>query len=165
MHRSRMADRRGGFTLIELLIVILVIAILALIVISRVVGASRKAREATLKEDLQQLRSAISKFTADTGCNPAVITDLVVTTAPASGVDDNGTTVGIPLGGYQGPYLPLQGGIGGAAIGIPINPFTPLANGALDTNVADHWTYATGLVSAANPTTGSTLDGIPYASL
>jgi len=159
------ASVRRGFTLIELLIVIVVISILALIVIPRVTGASRKAKEATLKADLQTIRSAIAQFSADTGCNPTALTDLVVTTAPGSGVDDSGNSVTIPTGSYQGPYLMRQGGIGGTSIGIPINPFTPLASGSIDTAIGNHWAYVNGVVTAKYPTSGSTLDGIPYASL
>jgi len=159
------AMRRRGFTLIELLIVIVVIAILALIVIPRLSGASRKAKESTLKADLQTIRSAVAQFSSDCGCNPAAITDLVVTTAPGSGVDDSGNSVTIPSTSWQGPYLMRQGGIGGTSIGIPINPFTPLASGAIDPTVGNHWTYTNGVVAAKYPTSGSTLDGIPYASL
>ena len=165
MAQTRPAARRGGFTLIELLIVVLVIAILALIIIPRVMGASRKAKESTLKADLQMLRGAISQFSADCGCNPTDLTYLVTLTVPTTGVDDTGASVTIPTGSWQGPYLLRQGGIGGTAIGIPINPFTPLVSNALDTTLADHWTYTAGVVSAKYPTTGSTLDGIPYASL
>jgi len=165
MTQGRFTVRRTGFTLIELLVVILVIAILALIVIPRVTGASRKAKEATLKSDLQMLRSGIAQFSADCGCNPTALTDLVVTTAPGTGIDDSGASVTIPTGSFQGPYLSRQGGIGGTAIGIPINPFTPLVSGALDTTIGNHWGYTNGVVSAKYPTSGSTLDGIPYASL
>jgi len=165
MTARRTSSTRSGFTLIELLIVVTVISTLSLIVFPRVSGATRKAREATIKADLQTLRSAIVQFNSDTGCYPATLTDLVTLTAPAAGVDENGGTVSIPLGSYQGPYLMRQGGIGGVATGIPINPFTQTVNGALDTNVQHHWTYSNGMVSSFNPVTGNTLDGIPYASL
>ncbi len=59
------AARRRGFTLIELLIVIVVIAILALIVIPRVMGASRKAKESSLRGNLQELRNGLEQFQAD----------------------------------------------------------------------------------------------------
>ena len=168
------ASRRRGFTLIELLIVIVVISILALIVIPRIAGASRKAKDATLKASLQTLRAALSQFAADCGGNPYGLTDLVLpnpgpTTAPTfSGAvkDDNGNTVTVPAGCYQGPYLMAQGGIAG---GIPINPYTPLKGSpaVLDTTVADHWTYTanSGVVTAATPMSGNTFDGTPYTSL
>ena len=160
---------RHGFTLVEMLIVVTVISIMALIVFPRVSGATRKAKEATVKADLQTLRGAIAQFSADTGCYPTKLTDLVVTTAPLTGVDENGNSVAIPAGCYQGPYLLRQGGIGGEATGLPINPFTTLVGGTgstgwtLDTNWVHHWSYSNGAVSAV--TTGNTLDGVPFSSL
>ena len=166
--------RRQGFTLIELLIVIVVISILALIVIPRIAGASRKSKDATLKASLQTIREALAQFSADMGGNPYGLTDLVLTnpgptTAPTfSGAvkDDNGNTVTVLAGCYQGPYLQHQGGIQG---GIPINPYTPLKGSpaVLDTTLADHWNYTanSGVVTAATPTSGNTFDGTPYASL
>jgi prepilin-type N-terminal cleavage/methylation domain-containing protein len=74
----RMMDRRSkGFTLIEMLIVIVVIAILALIVIPRLLGAGRKAKEATLRGDLHQVRNAIQQFEADCGDYPSAISTLM----------------------------------------------------------------------------------------
>jgi len=167
MKRFHTPHSARGFTLIELLIVVVVIATLALIVIPRVSGASRKAKEATIKASLQTLRSAIAQFTSDTGCNPAALTDLVAlySSPPATGVDDSGNSMSIPIGTYLGPYLMRQGGIGGTAIGIPINPFTAKVSNGLDPNVAHHWGYVNGVVTAAAPSSGSTLDGIAYASL
>ena len=159
------SKRRPGFTLIELLIVILVIAILALIVTNRLMAMSRKAHDSTLRDNIMQVREAVAQFAADTGANPAKLTDIVATTPPATGVDDNGNSIAIPTGFYLGPYLTLQGGIGGAAIGIPINPFTPLVNGVIDHDPTHHWTYVNGVVSPAAPTSGNTLDGTPYSSL
>jgi general secretion pathway protein G len=118
-----MVDRRHkGFTLIEMLIVIVVIAILALIVIPRLLGAGRKAKEATLKGDLHQLRNAIQQFEADCGDYPAALADLQ--TAPAAG-SAGGNGISLDVQGWQGPYLRTPDG------GMPKDPFT----GAAD------WTY------------------------
>ena len=167
MNFSKSAGRRRGFTLIELLIVIVVIAILALIVIPRVMSAGRKARESTLKANLHQLRNAIETFQADCGLYPVEMMDLTLlkSAPPANGIDDENATQIIPLGSYQGPYLSVTGGIG--TTGIPTNPFkSPQDADYGDENA--HWDYGTegpGIVRAAYPPEGETLDGVPYSEL
>ena len=169
MSNSTLAARRRGFTLIELLIVIVVIAILALIVIPRVMGASRKAQESSLKGNLQELRNAIEQFQADTGCYPTNLADLVATTQPATAYNPvDGQTEAMPAGTYKGPYLTPQGGLDGS--GIPINPFYPNTSdgntlASLATDLPHNWTYTQGNVSVATPASGNTLDGIPYTNL
>jgi len=144
---SRMANRKHkGFTLIEMLIVIVVIAILALIVIPRLLGAGRKAKEAALRGDLHQLRNAIQQFEADLGDYPASLDQLVADKSAApSGV--GGTGLDLDSAGYQGPYL---------SGGLPKDPFT---------NAAD-WTYVTdataGTASVNSASTLTALDGTAY---
>ena len=135
-----------GFTLIEMLIVIVVIAILALIVIPRLLGAGRKAKEATLKGDLHQLRNSIQQFEADMGDYPADVTDLVATTAPTG---QGGGGLDLDSAGYQGPYMRTPDG------NLPKDPFT----GAPDT-----WDYtaSTGEVHSGSTLTG--LDGTAYST-
>jgi len=166
---SQTASRRRGFTLIELLIVIVVIAILALIVIPRVMGAGRKARESSLKANLHIVRNAIAQFQADTGLFPSQLSDLTLAkaSAPTTGIDEAGTTgVTVPTGTYQGPYLaPNNGGINNS--GIPANPFiNPDATGYGTTS--NHWTYpvsgSPGAIRAAGPS-GNTSDGVAYTAL
>lgn len=162
-------SRRSGFTLIELLIVIVVIAILALIVIPRVMGASRKAKEATLRANLQLIRSGLERFQADCGCYPSALTALVVAqaSAPTAGVDDAGTAVTIPAGSYKGPYLNASGGIPNTTSkGLPINPFVDMSATTPDpTALATHWTLTNGVVTPTVPASGATLDGINYQDL
>lgn len=163
---TKLAARRRGFTLIELLIVIVVIAILALIVIPRVMSAGRKARESTLRGNLHQLRNAIGQFQSDTGLWPASLGNLTLAkaSAPTSGIDDANASQTIPSGSYQGPYLNAQGGIG--TTGIPVNPFKSPQDSDF-TDVTKHWTYGgiPGGVEPAIPSSGSTVDGVPYSQL
>ena len=135
--------RRRGFTLIELLIVIVVIAILALIVIPKLMGASRKAKDSTLRANLQILRSAIETFQADCGGYPNVLTDLTVATAPSQ-VYIAGVLTNLPAGSYKGPYLNAQGGIAGTP-SIPRNPYST------SPTVSVHW----GLDNSGKVTIGS----------
>jgi general secretion pathway protein G len=133
---SRLVNRKHrGFTLIEMLIVIVVIAILALIVIPRLLGAGRKAKEATLRGDLHQLRNAIQQFEADCGDYPANIDQLQ--TVPSGG--NGGTGIALDVAGWQGPYLRTPDG------GLPKDPFTTAAD----------WEYtgATGHVRSASTLT------------
>lgn len=142
---SRMVSRKHkGFTLIEMLIVIVVIAILALIVIPRLLGAGRKAKEATLRGDLHQIRNAIQQFEADCGDYPAAAADLQ--TSPAAG-STGGTGVMLDVTGWQGPYLRTPDD------NLPVDPFTQ----AVD------WTYtaSTGHVQSASTLTA--LNGENYS--
>ena len=142
---SALANRRSrGFTLIEMLIVIVVIAILALIVIPRLLGAGRKAREASLRGDLHQLRNSIQQFEADMGDYPALVTDLMASAAPATG----GNSIDLDPNGWQGPYLVTADGL------LPDDPFT----GAAD------WTYVgtPGAVHSASTVAG--IDGTAYST-
>jgi type II secretion system protein G len=155
MKRNKLARRRG-FTLIELLIVISVIAILALIVVPRLLGAGRKAKESALKGNLQQLRNAIEQFQSDTGVYPLVLADVV---APA----EADVTATIPADSYKGPYLTPKGGIGG--VGLPKNPFSDPTSAV----EADHWLYddADGSVKvpAAQDALETVEDETPFSEL
>ncbi len=58
------SQKQNGFTLIELLAVIVVLGILSVIAVPRYFDYSAKAREATLRSTLGNVRSAISNFYA-----------------------------------------------------------------------------------------------------
>jgi general secretion pathway protein G len=66
-----------GFTLIELMVVMSVIALLLTIVVPRYFKGVDRAREAVLKEDLNQMRGAIDQFFADRGVYPSSLDELV----------------------------------------------------------------------------------------
>lgn len=65
-----------GFTLIELIVVVTIIGILAGIAIANVKSAQTKAREAALKDDLREMRSAIDNFYADKQRYPQSLAEL-----------------------------------------------------------------------------------------
>lgn len=69
--------RSRGFTLVELLLVLLIVAMLASLVAPVVTGSIQRARESTLREDLQVMRKAIDDYYADTGKYPAELDELV----------------------------------------------------------------------------------------
>ena len=62
--------QRRGFTLIELLVVLAVVATLLTLALPRYFGSIDKSKEAVLKENLYQLREAISRYHADKGKYP-----------------------------------------------------------------------------------------------
>lgn len=139
----RMVNRKSkGFTLIEMLIVIVVIAILALIVIPRLLGAGRKAKEAALRGDLRQLRNAIQQFEADCGDYPAALTQLQ--TAPSG---NGGNGIALDAVGWQGPYLRTPDGA------LPKDPFTG----------NNTWTYTAAPGDVHSASTLTALDGTDYA--
>jgi general secretion pathway protein G len=69
--------RSRAFTLIELLIVMSIIAMLLTIAVPRYLHSADRAKEAVLKEDLAQMRSAIDKYYGDRGRYPDSLDDLV----------------------------------------------------------------------------------------
>lgn len=69
--------KRAGFTLIELLSVLAIIAVLLTLALPRYFGSVDKSKEVVLKENLQQMRDAISRYHADTGRYPQSLEALV----------------------------------------------------------------------------------------
>ena len=65
-----------GFTLIELLVVMAIVATLLTIAVPRYFGSLERSKEAVLKENLYQMRDAISKYYADKGKYPEALDSL-----------------------------------------------------------------------------------------
>jgi len=67
---------RRGFTLIELLVVLAVVATLLTLALPRYFSSVDKSKEAVLKENLYQMREAISRYQADKGRYPETLESL-----------------------------------------------------------------------------------------
>jgi len=148
-HRMRKArwDKRG-FTLIEMLIVITVIAILAVIVVPRLMSATRRSREASLTADLKQLRDAIERFEANTAAWPPSLTDLMAADGSAVSADADGRGLSVDRSAYDGPYLRTGDG------SLPADPFTGGAN----------WNYNSSTGEVHSSSTLTALGGSAYST-
>jgi general secretion pathway protein G len=69
--------RQRGFTLLELMIVISILVILAMIAVAQYNKTVQAAKEATLREDLFQMRKMIDQYYADKAKLPQSLDDLV----------------------------------------------------------------------------------------
>ena len=108
-----MIVQRGkkGFTLIEMLIVLIIIAVLAAVVIPKIMGARRRAKDEATRQTLASLENAVQEFEADVGCYPLTLGALI--TRPGgtyNGVCMAGTaTAAIAVVGadtlWMGPYF------------------------------------------------------------
>ncbi len=99
-HNSK---RRKGFTLIELLVVILILAILAALIVPRVVGRTDDAKVGRAQADIKTLSSQIDQFRLDTGRYPSTEEGLSALRQAPSDAD-----------GWKGPYLTKE---------IPVDPW------------------------------------------
>src|SRR5260370_22540945 len=77
LRKRRSVVLEAGFTLIELMIVITIILILIGIAAGRYEKSVVRAREATLKQDLQAMRQSIDNYTLDKQAAPQSLEDLV----------------------------------------------------------------------------------------
>ena len=71
------SGKKKGFTLVELLVVLAILALLLTLAVPRYFNGIERAKEATLKQDLNTLRESIDKYYADTGRYPKTLEDLV----------------------------------------------------------------------------------------
>jgi len=69
--------RQRGFTLIEILLVMTIIAILAAIVIPKMVGRSEQARQTAAHADLSSIKTALDAYEVDNGFYPKSLQDLI----------------------------------------------------------------------------------------
>ena len=76
-HRSRVTRHAPGFTLIEILLVMTIIAILAAIVIPKMVGRSEQARQTAAHADLSSIKTALDAYEVDNGFYPKGLQDLI----------------------------------------------------------------------------------------
>ena len=74
--RGEASAARRGFTLIELLVVMAIIATLLTLALPRYFGSLERSKEAVLKENLYQMREAISRYHADRGKYPETLESL-----------------------------------------------------------------------------------------
>ncbi len=136
--------RNGGFTLVEILIVVVILGILAAIVIPQFTQASTEAREASLRSNLQSIRSQIELFKIQHNDDAPVFANFV---AQMKGRTDQDGTVN-PTTGKFGPYLQA----------IPVNPFT--SSNVVDADGSgDDWTYKVDPVTG-DPTFTASDDGV-----
>jgi general secretion pathway protein G len=124
---------KKGFTLVEILIVVVILGILAAIVIPQFTDASEQAKIASLRSDLQMMRSQIELYKAQH--NDELPTDpghlgLVDALTPVNGLgitDQYGASVAAGTDGAVGPYMRE----------IPSNPFV------VDTDGLTGWWFNT----------------------
>ncbi len=109
---------KRGFTLIELLVVLAIIATLLTLALPRYFGSIDKSKEAVLKENLFQMRDAISRYRADKGRYPetldALATDKYMRKVPMDPVTDSASTWVVVR-----PEDPQKGGVYDVRSGAP----------------------------------------------
>src|SRR3989442_15944606 len=76
VRRSHLSHSEHGFTIVELMIVVTVAGILVMLAEPSFTGATTKAREAALKQNLFTMRDVIDQFKADRGKYPAALLEL-----------------------------------------------------------------------------------------
>lgn len=110
--------RRRGFTLIELLVVLTILAVLLTIAVPRYFGSVDKSKEAVLRENLFQLRDAISHYYADKGKYPdtldALAEDKYLRRVPLDPITDSDKTWILIA-----PSDPQKGGVFDVKSGAP----------------------------------------------
>jgi general secretion pathway protein G len=101
---------RRGFTLIELLVVLAVLGTLLTLALPRYFSSIDKSKEAVLKENLYQIREAISRYQADKGRYPdsleALAADKYLRKVPLDPVTDSTATWIVVV-----PEDPARGGV------------------------------------------------------
>lgn len=69
-------NKNFGFTLVEIILVVVIIALLAGLVLTKIAGRGQQAREAAAKAQIASLKSAINNFEIDCGRFPTTTEGL-----------------------------------------------------------------------------------------
>lgn len=113
--------RRLGFTLVELLAVLAIIALLLTLAMPRYFGSVDRSKETVLKENLNQMRDAISRYYADKGRYPesldALAADRYLRRVPLDPITDSAATWQVvqPADPQKGGVYDVRSGAAGTA--------------------------------------------------
>ncbi|CAN5578889.1 GspG family T2SS major pseudopilin variant LspG [soil metagenome] len=97
MSKNLNLRNRRAFTLIELMVVILILAILAALIVPKVLGRADIAKVGKAKSDLASLSNALDTYRLDNGSYPTTEEGLDVLIHQPSGADS-----------WKGPYVKAQ---------------------------------------------------------
>lgn len=103
VHRYASSQAQAGFTLIEIMVVIVILAILAGLVVPKVVGQSDKARIKTTETALATVSNALDMYKIDNSRYPSTAQGLDALTTPPSDAKN------YPEGGYIKGGYPTDG--------------------------------------------------------
>lgn len=122
----RSSRRDAGLTLIELMVVVVILALLAVVIVPRVIDRPDQARAARAQADIAALSSALNLYRLDTGSYPTTEQGLLAlserpTPAPANWAE-GGYLDRVPVDPWGRPYLYLSPGVHG--------PFDIVSQGA-----------------------------------
>ena len=105
-----MTISKKGFTLIELLVVIAIIGILSGLIIVSMSGAQNSAKDARIKEDMDQMKSVASIYLFGTGANTSYGTavNLGSCSSPSFATTTDGTLLCTDLNSQGGTAAVLN---------------------------------------------------------
>lgn len=108
--------RQRGFTLIEVMVVVVILAILATMVVPRIMDRPDDARITKAKQDIRQLESALKLYRLDNMSYPTTDQGLdALVEKPSSGPEpknwrEGGYVEGLPRDPWGSPYQYLRPG-------------------------------------------------------
>ncbi|MFQ5456104.1 MAG: type II secretion system major pseudopilin GspG [Nitrospirota bacterium] len=111
--------RSDGFTLIEIMVVITILAILAVIVVPKIVGRTDDARKTAAMIQIKNIQASLDMFKMDNAFYPSTEQGLdALVKKPTTGEipqnwRKNGYLPKVPLDPWKNPYIYLSPGIHG----------------------------------------------------